>query len=86
MMNLLRGTMACGLILALAGVAWSGELIVDQKHPEASDKNPGTEAKPFKTIQAAVDKVQPGDTIWVNRCPGNMAAVIAARLGNQVAP
>jgi hypothetical protein len=50
---------------ALAGVAWPAELFVDQKHPEASDKNAGTEAKPFKTTQAAVDKVQAGDTIWV---------------------
>ena len=53
-------------------VAWAGlhaaaaaELFVDQKHPEAGDQNPGTEAKPFKTIQPAVDKAQPGDTIYV---------------------
>ena len=32
----------------------AGDLFVDQKHPAASDDNPGTEAKPFKTIQPAV--------------------------------
>jgi hypothetical protein len=52
-------------LLACSGVAWSGELIVDQKNPRADDKNAGTQAAPFKTIQAAVDKAQPGDTIWV---------------------
>ena len=65
MISLLRGTMACGLILILSGVVWSGELIVDQKNPRANDKNPGTLAAPLKTIQAAVDKVHQGDTIWV---------------------
>ena len=54
------------LVIALmAGVARSGELIVDQNNPRADDKNPGTEAKPFKTIQAGVDAAKPGDTIWV---------------------
>ena len=41
------------------------EFVVDQGHAHASDLNPGAVEKPFKTIQAAVDKVQPGDTIWV---------------------
>ena len=52
-------------ILSMAGAAWSADLYVVQKDPAASDKNSGTEAKPLKTIQAAVDKVQAGDTIWV---------------------
>ena len=64
-MNLLRGIMACGLILVLAGIAWSAELIVDQKHPRADDKNPGTLEAPFKTIQAAMDKAQAGDSVEV---------------------
>jgi len=53
------------LILALSGAAWSAELFVAQKDPKADDKNAGTEAAPFKTIQAAMDKVVAGDTIWV---------------------
>jgi parallel beta-helix repeat protein len=32
---------------------------------KGSDKNPGTEDKPFLTIQKAVDLCQPGDTIYV---------------------
>ena len=43
----------------------SAELFVDQKHADAKDDNPGTETKPFKTIQPAVDVVKPGDTIWI---------------------
>ena len=65
MISLLRGTTACGLILALTGIAWSGELIVEQKNARADDKNPGTLAAPFKTIQAAVDKAKAGDTVRV---------------------
>ena len=53
------------VVLLLAGVARSGALIVDQKCPQADDKNPGTLASPFKTIQAAMDKAQPGDTVQV---------------------
>jgi hypothetical protein len=50
------------LLVSCSGAA---ELFVAQKDPAATDKNLGTEAAPFKTIQAAVDKVQAGDTIWV---------------------
>ncbi|HZR18635.1 MAG TPA: DUF1565 domain-containing protein [Verrucomicrobiae bacterium] len=39
--------------------------IVDQDAPGAADTNPGTEAKPFKTIQHAADLSQPGDAIFV---------------------
>jgi parallel beta-helix repeat protein len=53
------------VVLLLAGAARSGDLIVDQKCPQADDKNPGTLAAPFKTIQAAMDKAQPGDTVLV---------------------
>ena len=65
MTSLLRGTIVFGLIFALAGVARPAELFVARNDPAADDKNPGTEAKPFKTIQAGVDAVKPGDTIWV---------------------
>ena len=53
------------VIASLAGVAWSADLYVAQKDPAADDKNPGTEARPFKTIQPAAGTAQPGDTIWV---------------------
>src|SRR5262245_39890859 len=33
--------------------------------PTGSDSNPGSEARPFKTIQKAADSVKPGDTVLV---------------------
>ena len=56
-------------IASLTGVAWSGELVVDQKNPRADDKNPGTPAAPLKTIQAALDKARPGDAVQVRGAP-----------------
>jgi hypothetical protein len=46
---------------------------VNQKHPQASDSNPGTEAQPWLTIQHAADVAQPGDTIIVY--PGSYGRV-----------
>jgi hypothetical protein len=43
----------------------AGVLVVDRKHAAAADTNPGTEAQPFTTIQAALDKAGPGDTVTV---------------------
>lgn len=39
--------------------------VVDQAASGAADSNPGTEEKPFKTIQRAADAAQPGDTVFV---------------------
>ena len=39
--------------------------VVDQAAPGAADTNPGTEDKPFKTVQHAADVAKPGDTIYV---------------------
>jgi hypothetical protein len=33
--------------------------------PRGSDSNPGSEARPFRTIQKAADSVKPGDTVLV---------------------
>ena len=52
-------------LLFLWQLASAATLIVDGKNPAAKDDNPGTEAAPFKTIQAAVDKIQAGDTVSV---------------------
>jgi hypothetical protein len=38
---------------------------VDQAAPGAADANPGTEDKPFKTLQHAADVAKPGDTVYV---------------------
>lgn len=42
------------------------QLVVAQEHFSASDRNPGTEHKPFQTINAAAQQAQPGDTILVH--------------------
>jgi hypothetical protein len=48
-------------------VVWAqaGDYIVDPKSPKSDDKNAGTLEAPFKTIQAALDKAQPGDRVEV---------------------
>jgi hypothetical protein len=53
------------LILAGSTLVHARDWFVDQKHPSACDTNAGVEPSPFKTIQAAVDAAQPGDTVWV---------------------
>ena len=48
-----------------AAVTEAAVYVVDNGHPKADDKNPGTEAAPWKTIQHAADTVKPGDTVCV---------------------
>jgi len=38
---------------------------VDASHPEASDENPGTREKPFRTIGEAARRLQPGERVVV---------------------
>ncbi len=45
--------------------AKAADLFVAQGDPKADDKNAGTEAAPFKTIQPAVAAAKPGDVIYV---------------------
>ncbi len=56
---------AAVLMWTLAGPAGAAEYHVANQHPAADDANPGTAERPFKHIQAAADKAQPGDTITV---------------------
>jgi len=44
------------------GTTW----VVNNQAPGAADDNPGTEEKPLRTIQAAADRAQPGDTVLVH--------------------
>ena len=53
------------LILTPGNLARAPEWFVAQKDPVADDRNPGTESRPFKTIQPAVDAARSGDTIYV---------------------
>jgi hypothetical protein len=55
--------------------------------PAGSDSNPGSEARPFRTIQKAADSVKPGDTVLVddgvytysgpNDCHGNVVVCVS---------
>lgn len=53
--------------------------------PNASDSNPGTEARPFKTIQKACDIVNPGDTVYIKAAtyprPSGRSRVIELQRG-----
>ncbi|MCC6444794.1 MAG: right-handed parallel beta-helix repeat-containing protein [Armatimonadetes bacterium] len=41
-------------------------LAVNNRHPQASDDNPGTETAPYLTINAAAQHAMPGDTVLVH--------------------
>jgi hypothetical protein len=54
-----------GVLAGMAGHVRAATYVVDQAAPGAADTNPGTEEKPFKTVQHAADAAKPGDTICV---------------------
>jgi len=56
-------TLVCALLLLAKGMG--AVYVVDHRHPNASDENPGTAERPFKTINRAAQLVQPGDTVIV---------------------
>ena len=56
--------------LAFVSVVLGGDLWVDQKAANAADTNPGTEAEPFLTIQAAVDAVESDVQTTIKIKPG----------------
>ncbi len=58
-------TLSVVLVTCPFGRAYAATYLVDQGAPEAADTNPGTEARPFKTVQHAADLAQPGDTVCV---------------------
>ena len=59
--------MAPRMILAALLLAPLGALNAEEFHlaPTGNDANPGTEAKPLATLQAGVNKLQPGDTLLI---------------------
>ena len=63
-------TIAIAALLCLAltaGPAVAKDYFVDQRHPNASDSNQGTEAQPWKTIARAgkAKELKPGDTVLI---------------------
>ncbi len=60
------GSTTAGAIDDVAfGYVRTATYIVNQATPGAADTNPGTEEKPFKTVQHAADTAKPGDTVYV---------------------
>jgi len=66
----------CAVSVCLAGAlltipvqsatpALGATYVVNQRHPAASDENPGTPAEPLKTIGAAAKIVKAGDTVII---------------------
>ena len=61
-----RCVLACmGVLAGMAGQVQAATYVVDQAAPGAADTNPGTEEKPFKTVQRAAEAAKPGDTLCV---------------------
>ena len=63
-------------------------IFVDPKQPGASDANPGTAAKPWKTLARlnAAKELQPGDTVYVKSIFRELMTVkCSARPGKPVA-
>ncbi|MHB8521321.1 MAG: DUF1565 domain-containing protein [Limisphaerales bacterium] len=61
-----RSLLTCvGVLAGTAGPVRAAVYVVDQAAPGAADANPGTEEKPFKTVQHAADEAKPGDTVCV---------------------
>ena len=54
-----------GVWAGMAGQIGAATYVVDQAAAGAADTNPGTEEKPFKTVQHAADATKPGDTVCV---------------------
>jgi parallel beta-helix repeat protein len=64
---------------------WSEAYYVDGENRIASDSNPGTEARPFKTIGRGVQSLQAGDTLLI-KAGTYRETVILSRSGTQARP
>ena len=64
---LLAGVSARATETATNAMGIGNDYYVAQQDPGAGDENPGTEAKPFKSINGALKNLvlQPGDTLWI---------------------
>ncbi len=71
--------------LACAHIGAAAELVVNQGHAAASDENPGTPARPLKTISAAAAKVKAGDHVLIHGGEYREIVIITAS-GTETAP
>jgi parallel beta-helix repeat protein len=68
-----------------ADAFWAAAYYVDGSKSGASDGNPGTEARPFKTIGRGVQSLQPGDILLI-KAGTYRETVILTRSGTQAYP
>ena len=66
--NLMKSLIAC-IVLSLSQILAGRIIYVDQKHPQADDRNPGTEALALRTIDRAMALVRPGDRVCIKGSP-----------------
>lgn len=74
----MRSFLFCISIIFAAGFVHGETLVVRQEHPAASDQNPGTEARPLKTISAAAARVKAGDKVVIHQGNYREAVVVTA--------
>jgi hypothetical protein len=80
----------CLLAVGLwGGLAWTGRAqaatyVVNPSHAAASDQGAGSEAKPFKTLEHAVQAAQAGDTVLV--MPGSYGRITIGKRGTKESP
>jgi hypothetical protein len=80
------GVACLAIISAVTGAPQRG-VATYHVSPTGSDSNPGSEARPFRTIQKAADSVKPGDTVLVddgvysysgpNNCHGKVVVCVS---------
>ncbi len=56
-----------GFLVSTSSALQAAVIVVSQQNAAASDSNPGTEARPLKTISAAAAKVRAGDKVIIHR-------------------
>lgn len=61
----MRTPSTVSLVIALV-IVYSATAAEYHVSPRGSDTNPGTASEPYATLQASVDKLQAGDTLWVH--------------------
>jgi hypothetical protein len=70
--------------LAWAGRAQAATYVVDPSNQSASDDGPGSDAKPFKTLEHAVGAAKAGDTVTV--LPGSYGRITIGNRGTKDSP
>jgi hypothetical protein len=63
--GLLMTLVPCVLSIGWPSVGSAATYVVDPGNPAADDRSPGTEDKPFRTLQKGADAAQAGDTVCV---------------------